>query len=451
MIHPRKLIWTEGLFMTPQHLQQSDQYHESLLQSRVHALARYDWGITDVVFDERSLSSGLIKLVKCHGFYPDGTPFLIGDQGEDTAEARAIEGNFPAAIETLDVFLAVPQVREAQANTAMDAAKAGPAVRYVAQQATVPDLNTGRNEQSVTWARGNLRVLFGTEPRDAYQTIRIAQLVRDRSGAIVLKESFVPSLLRIGASKWIMSNLRQLLSAMVGKQKQLAESRRMRTAASVDFQASDTVKFWMLHTMNSYIPVTSHLVDHGDVHPEELYLLLASIIGELCTFSPDGDPTDLPKFNYLDLTESLEPLFARAIDMVRRSVLENYIILPLEKRPDGMYLGKFEDPTVPRKHDFYLECSGSDEATLRERLPKLLKVASWGQIGNILNAAIPGVRCEVEYRPPGAIPVKPGLIYLRVEMSGDYWNDVLNSNTVAMYQPIDPQKVNIRLIGVKKG
>jgi len=437
--------------MTPQHLQQSDQYHESLLQSRVHALARYDWGITDVVFDERSLSSGLIKLVKCHGFYPDGTPFLIGDQGEDTAEARAIEGNFPAAIETLDVFLAVPQVREAQANTAMDAAKAGPAVRYVAQQATVPDLNTGRNEQSVTWARGNLRVLFGTEPRDAYQTIRIAQLVRDRSGAIVLKESFVPSLLRIGASKWIMSNLRQLLSAMVGKQKQLAESRRMRTAASVDFQASDTVKFWMLHTMNSYIPVTSHLVDHGDVHPEELYLLLASIIGELCTFSPDGDPTDLPKFNYLDLTESLEPLFARAIDMVRRSVLENYIILPLEKRPDGMYLGKFEDPTVPRKHDFYLECSGSDEATLRERLPKLLKVASWGQIGNILNAAIPGVRCEVEYRPPGAIPVKPGLIYLRVEMSGDYWNDVLNSNTVAMYQPIDPQKVNIRLIGVKKG
>ena len=238
---------------------------------------------------------------------------------------------------------------------------------------------------------------------------------------------------------------------MVGKQKQLAESRRMRTAASVDFQASDTAKFWMLHTLNSYIPVTSHMVDHGDVHPEELYLLLAGLIGELCTFSPDGDPTALPKFNYLDLTDSLEPLFAKAIDMIQRAVAENYVIVALEKRPDGMYLGKFDDPTMPRKHDFYLECAGSDEATLRERLPKLLKVASWGQIGNILNAAIPGVRCEVEYRPPGAIPVKPGLIYLRVEMAGDYWNDVINSNTIALYQPIDPQKVNIRLIGVKKG
>ena len=34
-IHPRKPIWTEGLFMTPQHLQQCDTYHESLLHARV--------------------------------------------------------------------------------------------------------------------------------------------------------------------------------------------------------------------------------------------------------------------------------------------------------------------------------------------------------------------------------------------------------------------------------
>jgi type VI secretion system protein ImpJ len=45
-----------------------------------------------------------------------------------------------------------------------------------------------------------------------------------------------------------MASLRRVLSALVGKQKSLAEGRRMRTAAAVDFQASDTAKFWMLHT-----------------------------------------------------------------------------------------------------------------------------------------------------------------------------------------------------------
>ena len=449
MVHPRKPIWTEGLFMTPQHLQQCDQYHEALVHARVHALVKFDWGISDIQFDERALSAGQLKVVKGYGIFPDGTPFLIGDQGEDQVEARPIEGAFPAALDALDVYLAIPNMRDNQANTALDPAKLGPAIRYVAQQVSVPDLNTGRNEQSLNWARHNLRLLFGTEPRDAFHTIRVAQLERDKTGSIVLREKFVPSLLRIGASKWIMNNLRRVLGAMVGKQKALAEGRRMRSEASVDFQASDASKFWMLHTMNSFIPYVSHMVDHGDVHPEELYLNLGGIIGELCTFSSEGDPTDIPKFNYLELGEVLGPMFDMAFDMISRVLADQFIIVPLEKRDDGMYLGRFEDPTLPRKHEFYLECRGADEATLREKLPKLLKVASWTQIGYILNAAIPGVKCEVEYRPPGAIPVKPGLVYLRVDMNGDYWNDVLSSGTIAVYQPIDPQKVNIRLIGVK--
>ncbi len=437
--------------MTPQHLQQCDSYHEALIHARVHAVMAYDWGITDVQFDERSLSAGQLKIVKAHGVFPDGTTFIIGEYGEDEVEARPIEGSFPAALDALDVYLAIPNLRDNQANTALDPAKAGPAIRYVAQQLNIADINTGRNEQAINWARANLRVLFGTEPRDAYQTIRIAQLTRDKTGSIVIKDSFVPSLLRIGASSWIMANLRRVLSAMVGKQKALAEGRRMRTAASVDFQASDASKFWMLHTMNSFIPKVSHMVDHGEAHPEELYLVLGAIIGELCTFSPDGDPTDLPKFNYLELGDVLRPMFERCIQMILAVLAEQYIIVPLEKRDDGMYLGRFEDPSVPRKHEFFLECSGSDEGTLREKLPKLLKVASWTQVGYILNAAIPGVKCDVEYRPPGAIPVKPGLVYLRVQMEGDYWNDVLSSGTIAIYQPIDPQKVNIRLIGVKTG
>ena len=56
-----------------------------------------------------------------------------------------------------------------------------------------------------------------------------------------------------------------------------------------------------------------------------------------------------------------------------------------------------------------------------------------------------------EYRPPGAIPVKPGLVYLRVNQTGDYWNDILGSGTIAIYQPIEPQKVDLRLIAVPAG
>ena len=134
--------------------------------------------------------------------------------------------------------------------------------------------------------------------------------------------------------------------------------------------------------------------------------------------------------------------------MISGVIAENYLVIPLEKREDGMYLGKFEKPEVPRSHELYLEAKGTDEATLRERLPRLMKIGSWTQIGYILNAAMPGVAVAIEYRPPGAIPVKPGLVYLRVNQTGDYWNDILGSGTIAIYQPIDPQKVDLRLIAV---
>lgn len=449
MTQPRKLVWTEGLFMTPQHLQQSDQYHESLVHSRVHAIVPYDWGITEVLFDDRSLTAGQVRITKCTGIFADGSPFFIGDRGEDQIEARPLEGAFPAALEALDVFLAVPIARDTAANVAMDPAKAGPATRFVASQVSVPDVNTGRNETSVTWGRHNLRLLFGTEPRDAFETIRIAQLVRDRTGAIVVRQNFIPPILRIKASEHLMGGMRRVLSALVGKQKALSEGRRMRTAASVDFQASDIAKFWMLHTLNSYIPICSHMVDHGNIHPEHAYVMLGSLLGELCTFSPDGDPTSIPKFNYLELGDVFEPVFERVMALISNVLAESFIVVPLEKRDDGMYLGKFDDPKLPRTHEFFLEAKGIDEGILRERLPRLLKLGSWTQIGYILNAAMPGVKVGVEYRPPGAIPIKPGLVYLRVEQAGDYWNDILGSGTIAIYQPIEPQKVDLRLIAVQ--
>lgn len=434
--------------MTPQHLQQSDQYHEALLHARLHALLPYPFGVSRVAFDERMLAAGQVKLLQCHGFFPDGAPFFIGDQGEDQIDARPIEGAFPAALEALDVFLAIPPLREAHANISLDPAKLGPSHRFVAAPATAPDLNTGRSETAITWARHNLRLLFGTEPRDAFQTVRVAQLVRDRTGAFVLKKSFIPPVLRVGASDHLMSGLRRVLSALVGKQKSLAEGRRMRSDAAVEFQASDTAKFWMLHTCNSFIPALSHLCDHGDAHPEQCYLVLGSLIGELCTFSPDGDPTSIPRFNYLELAGVFEPMIERAVTMISGVLVENYTLIPLEKREDGMYVGKFEDLKLPRTHELFLEARGTDEAMLRDRLPRLLKIGSWTQIGFILNAAIPGVRVAVEYRPPGAIPVKPGLVYLRVDQAGDYWNDILQSGTIALYQPIDPQRVDLRLFAV---
>ena len=44
----RKIVWNEGMLLTPHHFQQSDNFHEELLNSRIASLVAYEWGILDL-------------------------------------------------------------------------------------------------------------------------------------------------------------------------------------------------------------------------------------------------------------------------------------------------------------------------------------------------------------------------------------------------------------------
>ena len=79
---PRKLVWTEGLFITQHHLQQLDRYHEWLLATRLGGAVFYDWGVLEVDVDERALAAGQFKLNRFSAILPDGTPV---EQGEGPA------------------------------------------------------------------------------------------------------------------------------------------------------------------------------------------------------------------------------------------------------------------------------------------------------------------------------------------------------------------------------
>ena len=41
----QKVLWTEGMFLGPQHFQQADRYHEEQLRRAVRALRPFAWGV----------------------------------------------------------------------------------------------------------------------------------------------------------------------------------------------------------------------------------------------------------------------------------------------------------------------------------------------------------------------------------------------------------------------
>ena len=70
-----KVLWKEGLFLRPHHLQQNDRYHEHLLELRVRHVTPYPWGFSAIEIDRDLLQQRKFALRRASGILPDGTPF----------------------------------------------------------------------------------------------------------------------------------------------------------------------------------------------------------------------------------------------------------------------------------------------------------------------------------------------------------------------------------------
>jgi type VI secretion system protein ImpJ len=85
MTWTNKVIWTEGMFLQPQHLQQHDRYLLSQELQRSAAQQPYGWGFLGLTIDHAALSIGKIALNAAQGLMPDGVAFQI--PGQDAAPA----------------------------------------------------------------------------------------------------------------------------------------------------------------------------------------------------------------------------------------------------------------------------------------------------------------------------------------------------------------------------
>jgi type VI secretion system protein ImpJ len=178
-------------------------------------------------------------------------------------------------------------------------------------------------------------------------------------------------------------------------------------------------------------------VDSDQAHPEEVYLVLAELLAALSTFAADADPLASPKFNHLGLGEVFEALLARIHALLALDATPVYVEIPLERRPDGMFIGRIPEPRLINHDLFVAVRSKLPEAIVRERLPQLLKVAGWKQIGEVVKQARHGVRVEVDWAPSSALPVKPGVCFFRLQRQGPFWEEVAKTSSLALYMPND--------------
>ena len=69
----KKVVWSEGLFLQPQHFQQQERYLESYIHNTLPQ-QRFTWGFTELTLDTAELESGKLALRSAAGVFPDILP-----------------------------------------------------------------------------------------------------------------------------------------------------------------------------------------------------------------------------------------------------------------------------------------------------------------------------------------------------------------------------------------
>jgi type VI secretion system protein ImpJ len=423
-----RVLWSEGTFLQPQHLQQHDRFLESHLELRTRGLGPYSWGFAEIVLDESLLELGKVAVQSARGVMPDGTPFEC--PGRDPLPPPL---DVPADLRDSLVSLALPIRRPGVDEADLGGGTADGLARYTAGELEVKDSNASFDRTAlIQVGRLRLQLLKDSDVSAAYSSLGVVRVSeRQADNRVVLDRRYVPPMLDVGADTTLAGYLRDIRGLLHQRGDALAERLSQPGPGGV----AEIADFLWIKTMNRYEPVFAHLAVTAPLHPERLYALCLELAGELSTYTRDTRrPIAYPLYRHDDLAGSFAPVVAD----IRRSlsmVLErSAILIELQERAYGLRLALIADPDLRRTARFVLAAKAQmPSERLQAMLPTLLKIGPGERIRDLVNLNLPGVALRSLPVAPRQVPYHAGFLYFELERGTELWSQVEQSAALAMF------------------
>ncbi|MGI4980129.1 MAG: type VI secretion system baseplate subunit TssK [Janthinobacterium lividum] len=426
------VVWSKGVFLSPQHLQSQDRYVEDLLRFQIGSLHYKGWGFTRLQVDGVGLSEGTLSIQAAAGVFPDNLTFDIPD-ADDSPLVRTLEECFADGRQHCMFYLAVPERRAFGMN--VSAARDGVSSRFFTEQRMIRDENSSSlTERPVALARKNLQLIAEGENTSGAVLMPLIAIEKTEGGLYRPDPKYVPPVMDVHASPVLTSIAKGLVEVLVARSSQLAGARRQRNDSLADFSAADVANFWLLYTMNTEVPAFRHMLDAERVHPEMLFRAMLRLAGSLMTFSSKYDLRDLPRYHHEAPGQVFGLLDALLRELLETVVPSNFIALPLKPIRPSIYGTAIDKDSYFQNSRMYLAVAADmKDADLVQRFPQVAKVASVTHIENYIRQALPGVRMMHVAVPPRAIPVKLHYHYFSLEQAGDVWQALVRARNFAVY------------------
>lgn len=420
----QKVVWTEGMFLTPQHFQQQERYLEQFSALQYRLGAGNASGFSELKLDPHLARQARIGLLHASGVLPDMTPFETPH-----AQSLPVPIEINAGMRNVLVYLALPMQRPGIPEIRDDDG----AARYRSAEIDIIDTATpGGGEYRIDVCSASLRLIASIDEPAGYVCLPVARVIEVREDhSLQLDENFIPPCLDINVSE----RLRGFIAELDGMLQHRASALAVRTSDGSRPGTGEFTDYMMLLAVNRFAPLIAQQGSHYRWHPRDCHQLLLQLAGELATFSSrDRRPPSFIPYRHHCLQETFAPVFSSLRQSLSAVIEQNALLLPLTMHNYGIRVAGITDRTLLHSAQFILAAKADLPAErIRERFVGVAKLAPVERIRQLVNRQLPGIGLTSMAATPRQIPWHAGFNYFAVERNGELWQSLQTSAGFALH------------------
>lgn len=439
-----KPLWSEGLFLRPQHFQLAERAQASALHARFDGALPYPWGIVELQVSEDLSQGAQVGVDRLVAVLPDGEVIRIPGDAPPPPPFD-VDSQVRGEI----VYLTLPADQSGAVAFAYGhAADAGIARYHVVEQEAIDVTDPARAADTIEVGRANLR--FGIEEADLTGRTRIGiGRIKELQGRrVVWDEAYIPPVLDIRASPTLAGFLIDILGRLDSRQDELS----LRAVEGAEGGTETFAAYLLLQLLNRWQPELRHILRLDRVHPERLFTAFVAFAGELATFTrADRRPGDFPAYDH----ENLEMCFKPVMEALRAGLSTEFsrsaVQLELKLLQPGAYSSTITDRTLYDQGRFYLAVSTRRPAEqVRRSMPSVVKIGSVAKMQQLVQSALPGVPLTPVVAPPSQIRVMPNYVYFELDRSSPDWREFATAPALGLHIAGDWPELDLELWCVRK-
>lgn len=414
-------LWKEGMFLAPQHLQQSENYRDAIESLLVKAVPPYPWGISNIEIDTHQFTNSHFSLNELQAI--TSSYEVVQYPGNIEIPSRSFDGLFTEPNQKLGVFLGIPDYKKNSPNLQSDRKDVeGERIRFRAVETSIFDENTGEMERAVEVRMLQGRLFFEGEDTQGYSLLPIARLrpAPNMEGGI-LDEKYVPPILQVSAWPALQKSLQGVSAKLVALQANLMRSMGSKRVVEWCSDPRGVELMFKIQAANQAFFVLNQVSGTNSISPFEAYTELLRAVGLLWAFKGTERIAKVPFYDHV----KLDSCFGITVDILRKLIsitdVQSYISRKFSAVQGRMEVD-LESDWLRRK--LYLRVSGAGEyGDVIKRLSGL-KLCAPSHFSQVLQRRIQALQVHWTRTPPPSLPAVSGCVYAEIAMGGPFWPGV---------------------------